>query len=84
MLNTLVRAANTLTLAVILQEQSLVRAERLKEGARRKERIKMTNDEIKKTTLMKKEIENMDNSNNTSKGGIGFCGLLAIAFIVLK
>lgn len=26
----------------------------------------------------------MDSSNNTSKGGIGFCGLLAIAFIVLK
>jgi len=38
MLNTLVRAANTLTLAVILQEQSLVRAERLKADARRKER----------------------------------------------
>ena len=32
----------------------------------------------------KKEIENMNDSNNTSKGGIGFCGLLAIAFIVLK
>lgn len=41
MLNTLVRAANTLTLAVILQEQSLVRAERLKADARRKGRNKM-------------------------------------------
>lgn len=26
----------------------------------------------------------MSNSNNINKGGIGFCGLLAIAFIVLK
>lgn len=25
-----------------------------------------------------------NNSNNSAKGGIGFCGLLAIAFIVLK
>lgn len=26
----------------------------------------------------------MSDSNSTNKGGIGFCGLLAIAFIVLK
>ena len=26
----------------------------------------------------------MSDSNDTSKGGISFCGLLAIAFIVLK
>lgn len=27
---------------------------------------------------------NTNNKNNTSGGGIGFCGLLTIAFIVLK
>lgn len=26
----------------------------------------------------------MENNKNTTRGGIGFCGLLAIAFIVLK
>lgn len=29
-------------------------------------------------------MSNNSNNNNTATGGIGFCGLLAIVFIVLK
>jgi Flp pilus assembly protein TadB len=36
-------------------------------------------------TIKRKGDKNMENKNNNKKsGGIGFCGLLTIAFIILK